>query len=73
MSTDKITTEWGVKHADGSVEKISEASANEGYMDAQQYATVRADVTPGAKVVKRTRKIVVSDWTPGRRKPLRST
>lgn len=54
-------TEWGVQHPDGRIEAISEASANEGYMTAEQYAERRAAATGGV-VVTRVRRETVTKW-----------
>lgn len=62
MNTTVRQKEWGVRHPDGKVETIDEASANEGYMAAHEYALRRAKAV-GGQVVNRTRTVSVSKWT----------
>ena len=57
MSTE---IQWGVRRGE-KVERIDPASANEGYMSAEEYARVRAAASDGI-VVKRRSKVVMTDW-----------
>lgn len=60
MST-TTRTEHGVRHADGHVEPITSADANEAYMDPEQLAPIRAKAVHGT-VVTRTRTVTTTGW-----------
>jgi hypothetical protein len=60
---ERQSTEYGVRHPDGGVERIRADEANEAYMSAAEYATLRAKHV-GGEVVTRIRAVTITDWTP---------
>lgn len=59
----KKEVQWGYSTGDKTIHKVDPASANEGYMTAEEYARIRAKAT-GGQVFKRTRTVNVTDWEP---------
>lgn len=64
MSGDRENrVEWAYRTPDGEIHPVSEASANEGYMTAEEYAGRMAESTGG----KRVRRRRVTTWTAWRK------